>query len=115
MTHYPHEPGHTGMTPETLATSAEAAEAIAPHRARLAMIALQTVARLKEATRFEAIAHAGVPACALAPRFSELIRAGLLEPTGARRPNPETGKTGAALRLTDRGRLVAMNIQGGAA
>lgn len=109
---YPHDPGATGLTPETLATSTDAAAAIAPKRQRLILIAMRTLQKLDAATRFEAIAASGVPACALQPRFSELIAMGLVEPTGERRRNPDTGKNGAALRLTAKG--LARLMEGGA-
>lgn len=101
---YPHEPGAIGLIPETLATSTDAAKAIGPKRKRLILIAMQTLQSMGAATRFEAIAASGLTVAALQPRFSELIALGLAEPTGTRRPNPETGKDGAELRLTDNGR-----------
>ena len=105
MNLYPDTPGAKGLTCATFATSADAAEAIAPRRLILSLIALRTIAMLGEATPFEVVAASGVKASALQPRFSELIAEGLLEPTGARRRNPDTGKTAAILRLTDLARV----------
>ncbi|MEO6093042.1 MAG: hypothetical protein ABIT04_08405 [Novosphingobium sp.] len=96
---YPDEPGAKGAD----GTSQDAAEAIAPtmsHLRRLAMLALEL---LGEATPLEAVAVAGVTRESLQPRFSELRRIGLVEPTGARRRNP-SGKCAAVLRLTESGR-----------
>lgn len=99
--YYPHGPGAKGLTVTTSATSNDAAEAIAPHRLRLHNIALRTLATFGEAAPFEAVKATGVKASALQPRFSELIAEGLVEPTGERRRNPDTGKTAAVLRLTE--------------
>jgi hypothetical protein len=109
---YPYAPGTMGLTVATLATSTDAAKAIAPSRKRLVLIAMHTLHTLGAATRFEAIAASGAKASALQPRFSELIALGLVEPTGARRRNPDTGKGGAELRLTEKGRA---RLEGGAA
>ena len=101
-------PGAKGLTVATFSTSADAAADIAPRRRRLTLIVLHTVAALGEATPFEVVAASGVKASALQPRVSESIAEGLLEPTGARRRNPDTGKSAAVLTLTDlaRKRLV---------
>lgn len=109
---YPNEPGAMGLTFDTFSTSADAAKAIAPSRTRLLLIAMHTLQDMGAATRFEAITASGAKASALQPRFSELIALGLAEPTGERRRNPDTGKSGAALRLTDRGRA---RLEGGGA
>lgn len=109
---YPYAPGAMGLTVATLSTSTDAAKAIAPKRQRLILIAMQTLQSMGAATRFEAIAVSGMTVAALQPRFSELIALGLAEPTGERRRNPETGKSGAALRLTEKGRS---RLEGGAA
>jgi hypothetical protein len=45
-----------------------------------------------------------VKGCALQPRMSECIAEGLMEPTGERRRNPDTGKTSAVLTLTEKAR-----------
>ena len=109
---YPHEPAAMGLTPDTLATSTDAAKAIASKRKRLLLIAMRTLLKIGAATRFEAIAASGMTVAALQPRFSEMIALGLAEPTGTRRPNPETGKGCAEMRLTDKGRA---QLEGGAA
>ena len=109
---YPETPGAKGLTVATFATSEEAANAIAPRRLRLALIAMHTIDGLGKATPFEAVAASGVKASALQPRFSELIAEGLIEPTGERRRNPETGKSAAVLTLTD---LARVRLAGGAA
>lgn len=98
---YPEHPGSKGSD----GTSQEAADAIAPDVPRLKRIALETLARLGEATRLEAVAVSGVTREALGPRFSELRKSGLVESTGERRLNP-SGKSAAVIRLTDQGREV---------
>ena len=112
MNDYPNAPAASGLTATTFATSEEAANAIAPNRPHLLLIAMQMLAMLEAATRFEAVAASGIMPCALLPRFSELIRMGLAEPTGERRRNPETGKSAAVLTLTD---LARVRLAGGAA
>ncbi len=97
---YPYIPGAKGLTGVTLATSAEAAVAIAPRWKFLATIALRSLMILGEATVLECVAITNCPRESLQPRFSELIRAGLVTPTGERRRNP-SGKTAAVLTLTD--------------
>lgn len=109
---YPLEPGAKGLTHTTYATSNAAAEAMAPSRKRLHLIALHTLDAMGEATPFEAVAVSGVKGSALQPRYSELIATGLVEPTGERRRNPDTGKSAAVLRLTDKARA---RLEGGAA
>ena len=104
MDKYPYTTGAMGLTPDTLATSTDAAKAMASKRKRLILIAMQTLQSMGAATRFEAIAASGLTVAALQPRFSELIALGLVEPTGERRRNPDTGKSAAVLRLTDKGR-----------
>ena len=84
-------------------TSQDAAETIKPNVSRLRRMTLDGLGRLGEATPLEAIAAIGLPRESLQPRFSELRAMGLVEPTGARRPNP-SGKNAAVLRLTDKGR-----------
>lgn len=101
MTDYPDMPGAKGLTGATFDASADAAQAIAYSRKNLASIALRTIAKLGGAAPFEAVRASGVIGTALKPRFSELIAEGLLEPTGERRRNPETGKTAAVLTLTE--------------
>ena len=96
---YPDKPGAKGPD----GTSQDAAEAVALAVPRLRRLAILTLARLGEATPLEAIAVAGVPRESLQPRFSELRANGLVEPTGARRPNP-SGKSASVLRLTEKGR-----------
>lgn len=109
--YYPDSPGAKGLTAPASASSKDAAKAIAPHRIRLHNIALHTLATFGEAAPFEAVKAAGVKASALQPRFSELIAEGLVEPTGERRCNPDTGKTAAVLRLTE---LARERLAGGA-
>lgn len=109
---YPENPGAKGLTGPTRGASADAARAIAPARRRLLGIALHTLYRMGTAAPFEAVAASCVKASALQPRFSELIECGLVEPTGERRCNPETGKTAAVLRLTLAGRDL---VEGGRA
>lgn len=101
---YPHTPGAQGLTGETLRASMDAAIAMRRTSGRLHLIALRTLGDLREAAPFEVVKASGVKPCALQPRVTELIRAGLAEPTGTRRINPETGKSAAALRLTEKGR-----------
>ncbi|MDE1915014.1 MAG: hypothetical protein KGJ57_04985 [Sphingomonadales bacterium] len=98
---FPENPGAKGLTAATFATSADAADAITSSRERLARIAIRTLALLGEAAPFEVVAASGVKGCALQPRMSECIAEGLMEPTGERRRNPDTGKTAAVLTLTD--------------
>ncbi|WP_246027469.1 hypothetical protein [Novosphingobium umbonatum] len=74
------------------------------HRKRLHSLAIHTLALHGALAPFEAVKLSGVKACALQPRFSELIAERLAEPTGQRRRNPETGKSAAVLRLTELGR-----------
>jgi hypothetical protein len=112
MSLYPYAPAACGLTAATFATSEEAAKAIAPNRPHLLLIALQMLDMLGAATRFEAVSASGIMPSALLPRFSELIRLGLAEPTGERRRNPETDKSAAVLCLTDLGRT---RLAGGAA
>lgn len=81
----------------------EAFCAVAPDMPRLRRVALETLARLGEATPLEAVAAARIPREALQPRFSELRAAGLVEKTGRRRPNP-SGRGAAVLRLSPQGR-----------
>lgn len=109
--YYPDHPGAKGLTSFTLDTSSEAAGAIQPSRLRLHLIAMHTLSALGTATPFEAVTASGVKGCALQPRFSELIHDGLVEPTGERRRNPDTGKSAAVLRLTD---LARAQLEGGA-
>lgn len=111
MTCYPIEPGRKGLTTDALATSTDAAVAIQRHRKSLHLIALRTLHIMGAAAPFEAVAVAGVKGCALQPRFSELIADGLVEPTGERRRNPDTGKSAAVLTLTD---LARTRLEGGA-
>ncbi len=101
---YPGEPGAKGLTPATYAASADAADAMATSRKRLHFIALRTLYAMGAAAPFEAVAVSGVKGSALQPRFSELIADGLVEPTGERRRNPDTGKSAAVLRLTETAR-----------
>lgn len=101
---YPYEPGAKGLTIATHGTSADAAEAMAPSRKRLHLIALHTLHELGAAAPFEAVAVSGVKGAAQQPRFSELISTGMIEPTGERRRNPDTGKSAAVLRLTEMAR-----------
>lgn len=96
---YPDHPGAKGDD----GTSQDAADAIAPSVSHLRRLAIAALEQLGEATPLEAVAVAGVTREALQPRFSELRAMGLVEPTGARRPNP-SGKNAAVLRLTERGR-----------
>jgi len=100
---YPDHPGAKGQTFTTYATSAEAADSMARCVKFLQTIAFRTLAALGEATVLECVAITDFPRETLQPRFSELIRAGLVEPTGERRRNP-SGKSAAVLRLTDLGR-----------
>ena len=96
---YPHAPGAKGMD----GTSQDAANAIHPTVSHLRRVAMQALDRLAEATVLEAVAHTGFARESLQPRFSELRAMGLVEPTGARRPNP-SGKSASVLRLTSKGR-----------
>lgn len=96
---YPDTPGAKGPD----GTSQDAAEAMAPTVSHLRHLAINTIARLGEATPLEAIAVSGVTRESLQPRFSELRAMGLIEATGARRRNP-SGKSASVLRLTDKGR-----------
>lgn len=107
---YPDAIGAKGLTGATYSTSADAADAMAPTRKRLHLIALHTLHAMGAAAPFEAVAVAGVKGSALQPRFSELIATGLVEPTGERRRNPDTGKSAAVLRLTE---LARTRIRGG--
>ncbi|MDR3448717.1 MAG: hypothetical protein P4M15_03030 [Alphaproteobacteria bacterium] len=112
MSSYPHdELGAKGLTIATYATSRDAADAIAPSVKHLQHIAMCALAALHTATVLECVAVTNHPRESLQPRYSELIRLGLVEPTGARRRNP-SGKSAAVLRLTDQGRA---RLAGGAA
>jgi hypothetical protein len=95
---YPTHPGSKGPD----GTSQAAAVAMARPAQRLRRLALATMARIGPATALEVVEAAQVPREALQPRLSELRRLGLVEPTGERRRNP-SGKSAAALRLTDLG------------
>ena len=95
MNSYPHHPGSKG----TDGTSQAAAAAMARPAQRLLQRALETLARLREATALEVVEAAQVPREALQPRLSELRRLGQIEATGERRRNP-SGKSAAVLRLT---------------
>lgn len=96
---YPEVPGAKGPD----GTSQDAAEAIAPTVKLLRRTALDTLARLGEATPLECCAAAHLPRETLQPRYSELRAMALVEATGDRRRNP-SGKGAAVLRLTPRGR-----------
>ena len=99
---YPHQPGAMGLTPDTLATSTDAADAMGQCASHLRMVALRALAPLDQATVLECVAITDYPRESLQPRYSELIRFGMAEPTGQRRRNP-SGKSAAGLRLTDKG------------
>ena len=92
---YPDHPGSKGPD----GTSQAAAAAMARPAQRLRRRALETLARLREATALEVVEAAQVPREALQPRLSELRRLGQIEATGERRRNP-SGKSAAVLRLT---------------
>ena len=94
--------GAKGLTPATLRTSADAAKHITPTRAHLQGLALRALARLGTATPLEIVAATGKTREAIQPRLSELLRAGLIEPTGQRRKNP-SGRTANVLRLSAAG------------
>ncbi|MDR3449308.1 MAG: hypothetical protein P4M15_06120 [Alphaproteobacteria bacterium] len=100
---YPETPGAKGLTGATFDASADAAEAMAHCVNHLRMIALRALYALHEATVLECVAVTDYPRESLQPRFSELIRLGLIKPTGARRRNP-SGKSAAVLCLTTKGR-----------
>lgn len=108
---YPHQPAASGLSAMTFATSEEAANAIASTVTCLRLLALRTVDRLGTATSHEGCEAANLPRDSLRPRFSELLKMGLLEPTGERRRNRETGKSAAVLRVTDKGRAVLVGDQ----
>ncbi len=101
---YPHVPGAKGCD----GTSQDAAQSIMQSASHLRHVAMQTLARLGDATPLEAVAAAGVTRESLQPRFSELRTMGLVEPTGTRRRNP-SGKYAAVLRLTEKGRKALYN------
>ena len=107
---YPLEPGAKGLTPDTFATSTNAAEAMGQCASHLRIVALRALDALGQATVLECVAITDYPRESLQPRYSELIRFGMVEPTGARRHNP-SGKSAAVLRLTDKGRS---RLEGGA-
>ena len=96
---YPNIPGAKGPD----GTSQDAAKAIAPRASNLRHIAMRSLAKLGEATVLEAVAISRVTRESLQPRFSELRKLGLVEPTGIRRRNP-SGAWAAVLRLTEKGR-----------
>ena len=96
--HYPNFPGFKG--PDK--TGQESAEAIAPCVSHLRQLALRTLAQIGPATVLEAVVAAGVTRESLQPRYSELRRMGLVEPSGERKRNP-SGKSASVLRLTERG------------
>ena len=108
---YPHDPGAKRLTPDTFATSNDAAEAIGQFASHLRMVALRALDALDQATVLECVAITDYPRESLQPRYSELIRFGMVEPTGERRRNP-SGKSAAVLRLTDKGRA---RLEGGGA
>jgi len=108
---YPNEPGSKGLTPATLATSAGAGASIAHSIKHLQSIAMDALARLGTATVLQCVAVTEYPRESLQPRYSELIRLGMVEPTGERRRNP-SGKSAAVLRLTEKARAP---LAGGAA
>jgi hypothetical protein len=110
MASYPHEPGAKGLTCATYATSTDAADAIGHSTKHLRSIALRALARLGAATVLQCVAITDQPRENLQPRYSELIRLGLVEPTGERRRNP-SGKSAAVLCLTEKGRAA---VKGGA-
>jgi hypothetical protein len=97
-----------GRTAATARASADSADTIAPDRARLQRAALRALGDLREATPLEVAARTGLTREAIAPRLSEAIALGLVEPTGARRRNP-SGRSAAALRLTGAGWLAIAN------
>jgi DNA-binding MarR family transcriptional regulator len=99
---YPNHPGTKGEG-ITRQTSEAAAHAMSQPAGMLRMVALATLARLGEATPLECVSSTNLPRESLQPRFSELRRMGLVEPTGARRRNP-SGKGAAVLRLTAKGK-----------
>lgn len=103
---YPNQPAVSGLTAATQSTSEEAADAIAPNVKFLRLLALRTAHRIGSVTPHEGCEAAGLPRDTLRPRFSELLKMGLLETTGERRINRDTGKSAAVLRVTDRGRAV---------
>lgn len=96
---YPLVPGAKG----TDGTSQDAASSVAPAAPSLRRQALLWLAKLMKATVLEVVCASGISREALQPRFSELRRMGLVEPTGERRRNP-SGKSAAVLRLTQAGR-----------
>ena len=101
---YPNVPGFKG--PDS--TGHEAAQAMTPCALHLRRLAMRTLAQIGPATVLEAVAAAGTTRESLQPRFSELRRMGLAEPTGERRLNP-SGKSASALRLTERGQKAITN------
>lgn len=98
---YPLQPGSKGKG-TTRDTSAASAAAIAPNASHLRNIALRTLARLGAASVLECCEAAGLPRETLQPRFSELRKLGLIEPTGQRITNP-SGHSAAILRPTPAG------------
>lgn len=98
---YPHHPGAKGDG-ITRDTSEAAADAIGHCVGFLQTLCLRSTAELGDATPLEVCAHTGFPRESLQPRFSELRKLGLIEPTGEKRRNP-SGRAAAVLALTDLG------------
>jgi len=99
---YPNHPGAKGKG-VTRETSEAAADAIAPSVCYLQGVVLRRLEELRAATVLETVATTVFPRESLQPRFSELRRMGMVEPTGQRRRNP-SGKPAAVLRPTEKGR-----------
>jgi predicted ArsR family transcriptional regulator len=106
---YPDHPGSKGPD----GTSQLAAVEMARHAQPLRRRALETLNRIGPATALEVCEASKVAREAMHPRLSELRALGHVEPTGERRRNP-SGKSAAALRLTDRG-AAALRKEGGTA
>lgn len=102
---YPIMPGAKGAD----GTSQDAAIAFQPCASRLRLAALKWLARLGEGAPLEVVEKSGIARESLQPRFSELRRLGLVEPTGERHTNP-SGKSAAVLRLTPAGWEALKNV-----
>lgn len=79
-------------------TSQEAAEAIASRAPRLRALVLRTLVVNGPMTADEAAAHLKIDKLSIRPRFTELLRDGLIVDAGYRRRNP-SGKAAKVWRL----------------
>lgn len=102
MSDYPFKAGFKGYD----GTSEAAAQSIDPVAGRLRRVVLATLAAHGPMTMLEAVARTPFTRESLQPRFSELRKMGLIEPTGERRPNP-SGRSALVWQLTPQGREAA--------